>query len=123
MRTIVDRTEEQVRSLARLCADQDISRAEAVRRFAFSRTVQLVHVDGLTRDYLHGLASRLDADDEVALLGAGPNGRDPLVFQLNGVRWRAFLEGRVDGPRYQLLLRLSNLELKAPVSKPHEVTP
>jgi hypothetical protein len=32
MRTIVDLTEEQVRSLARLCADQDISRAEAVRR-------------------------------------------------------------------------------------------
>ena len=101
-----------------------LKRAEAVRRFAFSRTVQLVHVDGLTRDYLHGLASRLDAADEVVLLAAGPNGRDPLVFQLNGVRWRAFLEGRVDGPRYQLLLRLSNLELKAPgAQKPSEATP
>lgn len=32
MRTIVDLTEEQVAALARLCAEQGISRAEAVRR-------------------------------------------------------------------------------------------
>jgi hypothetical protein len=88
--------------------------SEAVRRFAFSRTVQLAHVDGLTYDYLHGIARKLDEADEVVLLGAGPNGRDPVVFQANGVPWRGFLEGRVDGRRYQLLLRLSNLELKAP---------
>jgi hypothetical protein len=32
MRTIVDLTEEQLGALARLCAEQKISRAEAVRR-------------------------------------------------------------------------------------------
>lgn len=93
-----------------------LKRAEAARRFAFGRTVQLVHVDGLTYEYLHGIAKRLDEADELVLLGAGAKGRDPLVFQLNGVPWRGFLEGRVDGPRYQLLLRLSNLELKNPES-------
>jgi len=87
-------------------------RSDAVRRFAFARTVQLVHVDGLTYDYLYGIAKQLDEADELVLLGAGANGREPLVFQLNGVPWRGFLEGRVEGRRYQLLLRLSNLELK-----------
>jgi hypothetical protein len=32
MRTIVDLTEEQVGALARLCGEQKISRAEAIRR-------------------------------------------------------------------------------------------
>lgn len=94
-----------------------LKRPDAVRRFAFTRTLQLVHVDGLTYDYLHGLAKKLDDADELVLLGGGASGRDPLVFQVNGVPWRGFLEGRVDGKRYQLLLRLSNLELKRPEEK------
>jgi hypothetical protein len=91
-----------------------LKRGDAVRRFAFSKAVQLFHVDGLTYEYLHGIARRLDEADEVVLLGGGASGRDPVVFQLNGLPWRAFVEGRVDGPRYQLLLRLSNMELKLP---------
>ena len=63
------------------------------------------------------LAKKLDDADELVLLGGGASGRDPLVFQVNGVPWRGFLEGRVDGKRYQLLLRLSNLELKRPEEK------
>ncbi len=89
-----------------------MKRCDAVRRFAFSRTVQLWHTDGLTYDFLHTLAKSLDEADEMVLLGGGESGRDPIVFQLNGLPWRGFLEGRVDGPKYQLLLRLSNLELK-----------
>lgn len=89
-----------------------LKRADAVRRFAFSRTVQLWHTDGLTYDFLHGLAKSLDEADEMVLLGGGETGRDPIVFQMNGLPWRGFLEGRVEGPKYQLLLRLSNLELK-----------
>ncbi len=94
-----------------------LKRADAVRRFAFGKTVQLVHVDGLTYDYLHGIAKQLHEADELVLVGAGAKGTDPLVFQVNGTPWRGFLEGRVDGPRYQLLLRLSNLELKKPEAK------
>ena len=90
-----------------------LKRQDAIRRFVFGRTMQLVHVDGLTYDYLHGLAKKLDDAGELVVLGAGASGKDPLVFQVNGVPWRGFLEGRVDGKRYQLLLRLSNLELKS----------
>ena len=89
-----------------------LKRADAVRKFAFPRTVQLWHTDGLTYDFLYGLAKSLDEANEMVLLGGGESGRDPIVFQLNGLPWRGFLEGRVDGEKYQLLLRLSNLELK-----------
>jgi hypothetical protein len=33
-------------------------------------------------------------------------------MQTNGIPYRGFLEGRIDGEKYQLLLYLSNMELK-----------
>ncbi len=93
-----------------------MSRGEAVRRFVFTRSVHVQHVDGLTFDHLKQIAKDLDEADEMAIVGGGPKGRDPLVFQQNGTPWRAFLEGRVheDGERFRLLLHLSNMELKRP---------
>lgn len=89
-------------------------RREVVRRLVFRRTVQIRHVDGVTYDYLYDMAKTLAEEDAVMMLGAGDRGRDPLVFQTNGSPYRAFLEGRVDGERYKLLLHLSNMELKRP---------
>ncbi len=91
-----------------------MKRGDAARKFVFDRTLQIQHVDGLTCDYLYAMAKELHDADEVVYVGSGEKGRDPLVFQANGTPWRAFLEGRTDGPRYQLLLHLSNLELKLP---------
>lgn len=93
-----------------------LKRKEAVRRFVFSRHVQLQHVDGLTFQFLHGLAKELHDADEMAMVTAGESGKEPLVLQQNGVPWRAFLEGRVDGDAYALLMHLSNMELKVPES-------
>lgn len=95
-----------------------LSRQEAVRRFAFRRSLQIRHIDGLTYDFLYGIAAELDKANEVVVLGAGQDGRSPLVFSTNGLSFRGFLEGRVDGPRYILLLHLSNLELKHPPERP-----
>ena len=89
-----------------------IKRADAVRQFVMTRTVQIFHRDGLTYDYLFSIAKDLQKDDSVVLLGAGPKGKEPLVFQANGTPSRGFLEGRVDGASYKLLLHLSNMELK-----------
>ncbi len=89
-------------------------KSEAVRKFAFRRTLQIKHVDGLTYDFLYSMAKELDSQGVVVLLGAGTKGKDPLVFNTNQTPYRGFLEGRVDGDRYQLLLHLSNLELKKP---------
>lgn len=92
-----------------------LPKGQAVRSFAFRRTVQLHHVDGVTYDFLHTMARELHDEQVMVLVGAGAKGKKPLIFQANGTPYRGFLEGRVEGERYQLLLHLSNLELKVPV--------
>lgn len=91
-----------------------LARGKAATRFAFRRTVAVRHVDGLTYDFLHGMAKQLAEEDVLVMLGSGAKGKGPLIFQENGTPYRGFLEGRVDGARYQLLLHLSNLELRVP---------
>lgn len=91
-----------------------IPRHELVRRFVIGRTVQIRHTDGLSYDYLYAMAKELDGENAVVLLGGGPGGREPLFFNTNGSPYRSFLEGRIAGEKYQLLLHLSNMELKRP---------
>ncbi|GAB4113470.1 MAG: hypothetical protein OHK0013_48860 [Sandaracinaceae bacterium] len=86
--------------------------SDVVRRFVFVRKVQLRHVNGLTFDFLYEMAKTLADEKKMLLVGAGPKGQAPLVFQTNGAPFRGFLEGRVDGDAYRLVLHLSNLELK-----------
>jgi len=94
-----------------------MKRADVVRRFVLRRALQIHHVDGLTFDYLHDIAKDLHESDEMVLVGGGDKGKSPLVFHTNATPYRAFLEGRVDGDRFQLLLHLSNMELKRPEPK------
>jgi hypothetical protein len=89
-----------------------IPKAEAVRQFIFRTKLQIVHVNGLTFDFLFDMAKELAEQDVMMVLGAGPKGRSPLVFRRGSTPYRAFLEGRVDGDSYALLLHLSNLEMK-----------
>ncbi len=91
-----------------------LKKVDAARRFVFKRTVQIRHVDGLTYDYLFEMAKELAESNEVVMLGAGEGGKKPLIFSTNGSPYRAFLEGRVEGATYQLLLHLSDMELKRP---------
>lgn len=90
------------------------SRSEAVHRFAFTRQYQLRHVDGLTFDFLFGIAAELDDADSLVLIGAGQQGKDPLIMERNGLPYRGFLEGRVAGEKYLLVLHLTHLELLLP---------
>jgi hypothetical protein len=90
---------------------------DAVRRFAFKRKVQLHHVDGLTFDFLYEMAQELEKQNSLMVVGAGDKGNLPLVFQANGKPYRGFLEGKTKGKSYQLLLHLSEMELKKPVNK------
>jgi len=91
-----------------------LPRAQAITRFAFRRTIGVKHVDGLTFDFLFAMAKQLADEDAMVMLGGGAKGKEPLIFQENGTPYRGFLEGRVDGNRYKLLLHLSNLELRVP---------
>jgi hypothetical protein len=90
-----------------------IPREKAMRMFMFKKSYQIQHVNGLTYDFLFDMAKKLAEADSMMLVGGGQKGIDPLVMSNGGTPYRAFLEGRVDGDKYALILRLTNMELKA----------
>lgn len=100
-----------------------MAKRDAVRKFVFTRTLVLRHTNGLSFDFLHAMAKELAESGEVVLVGAGKGGKQPLVLQENGTPYRGFLEGRVDGDRFALLLHLSNMELKRPAAAPAKASP
>jgi len=91
-----------------------ISKSDAIRKYVFSSKLQIIHVNGLTYDFLFEMAKELADENALMLLGGGKKGKDPLVFRRGSVPYRGFLEGRVDGESYVLLLHLSNMELQQP---------
>ena len=92
-----------------------VKKEDALRRFVFSSSLQIMHVNGLTYDFLFAMAKELDQAKSLMLLGAGKSGKEPLILRRGAIPYRGFLEGRVSGDKYALLLHLSNLELKRPV--------
>ena len=97
-----------------------IPKDKAIRKFVFSGKAQLQHVNGLTFDFLYAMAKELHEKDSLMLLGAGPKSNQPLILRRGGSPYRGFLEGRVDGDRYCLVLHFSNLELKVPTESEDE---
>jgi len=83
-----------------------------LRKFVFSRKLQIKHVSGLTFDFLYGMAKQLHESDALMFVGGGKKGTDPLIFTQGGEPYRGFLEGRVQGETYCLILHLTNLEIK-----------
>jgi len=93
-----------------------ISKADAIRQFVFATKLQIVHINGLTYDFLYDMAKELHDAKSLMILGGGHTGKDPLIFRSRSLPYRGFLEGRIDGDKYILLLHLSNLELKKPIT-------
>ena len=96
-----------------------IDKSQACRKFVFAGKVQLHHVNGLTYDFLFGMAKELEAKNSLMLLGAGSKANQPLILRRGSTPYRGFLEGRTDGDKYLLLLHFSNMELKTP-EKPQD---
>lgn len=119
-----DGTEKEVRALKDVSANialdnlpirwtgKAFPKMVAIRKFVFVRSYQLRHVNGLTYDFLFEMAKKLDESKSLMLVGGGEKGIGPLVFTGNGTAYRGFLEGRVNGEKYILILHLTNLELK-----------
>jgi hypothetical protein len=91
-----------------------IKKAEAVNRFVFTNKKQLVHINGLTFDFLFAIAKELEDKESLLLMRGGEKGDRPLLLQRGGKAYNAFLEGRTKGDTYCLILHLSNMELKRP---------
>jgi hypothetical protein len=87
---------------------------DVYNKFVFAGKRQVVHVNGLTYDFLYGMAKELEASQSLMLLGAGDKANQPLVLTRGGQQYRGFLEGRTQGDKYCLILHLSNMELKRP---------
>lgn len=93
-----------------------LKKAEVWNKFVFAAKLQVVHVNGLTYDFLFEIAKELEQKESLLLVGAGPKSNQPLVFMRGGTPYRGFLEGRTQGDSYCLILHLSNLELRAPAA-------
>ena len=91
-----------------------IKKEDAVNKFVFTNKKQLVHVNGLTFDFLFEMAKELDKRKSLLLVRGGEKGDKPLIMNRGGKPYNAFLEGRVKGDSYCLILHLSNMELKKP---------
>ena len=91
-----------------------IKKEEAVHRFIFTHKRQLIHVNGLTYDFLYEMAKELDERDSLMLLRGGEKGDHPIILTRGARPYNAFLEGHIKGDSYCLILQLSNMELKRP---------
>jgi hypothetical protein len=87
---------------------------EIFNKFVMVAKLQIVHVNGLTYDFLYEIASELEKKDSLLLMGAGPKSNQPLILRRGSLPYRGFLEGRTRGEEYCLIMHLSNIELKAP---------
>ena len=76
--------------------------------------MQLMHINGLTYDFLFGMAKDLEDQQSMMLLGGGAKANEPLILRRGNSPFRGFLEGRTQGDKYCLILHLSNLELRSP---------
>jgi len=89
-----------------------IAKDKAIKKYVFSKKYQLRHVNGLTYDFLFDIAKNLQESQCLMMMAPGESVKDPLIFQEGGTPYRGFLEGRIEGDKYCLLLHLTNLELK-----------
>ncbi len=102
-----------------------IKKSDAVRKFVFANKLQLMHINGLTYDFLFGMAKELEEKQSMMVMGGGPKANQPLTLRRGSLPYRGFLEGRTRDDQYCLLLHLSNLELRSPNlndSQPTETT-
>ena len=87
-------------------------KSKVYNKLVFNKKYQLKHVNGLTYDFLFDMAKQLADKDALMMLGGGASGKEPLVMSDGGKPYRAFLEGRIKGKKYCLILHLTDQELK-----------
>lgn len=91
-----------------------IAKKDAFNKFVMVSKLQILHINGLTYDFLFGIAKELEAKKSLLIVGGGPKANQPLILRRGSVPYRGFMEGRTQGEDYCLILHLSNMELKAP---------
>ncbi len=104
--TLPATVQDDVALLTRRC----VPISSVLRRCVLYRTLQLVHEDGAGYAFLFAIAEELAESQTVAMVQSPVAAK--LRFRADGRGNIGFLEGRVHGSDYMLLLRLSQHELK-----------
>jgi hypothetical protein len=100
-----------------------LPKRDVYHKFVIASKLQILHVNGLTYDFLIEMARELEQKKSLLAVGAGPKGNLPLILRRGALPYRGFLEGRTRGDEYCLLLHLSNMELKVPAPAEGEAKP
>lgn len=87
-------------------------KSKVFNKLVFSKKYQVKHINGLTYDFLFDMAKQLDEKNALMMMAGGSSGKEPLVMNDGGKPYRAFMEGRIEGDKYCLILHLTNQELK-----------
>ena len=87
-------------------------KTKVYNKLVFGKKYQLKHVNGLTYDFLFEMAKELADKDALMMLAGGASGKEPLIMSDGGKPYRAFLEGKIKGEKYCLILHLTDQELK-----------
>jgi len=91
---------------------------ELALNFVFRKSYNIVHNNGVTYSFLYDIAKWLDKEGKFArVIAFNPETKkpEPLILYDGGRKFpRAFIQGRVKGESYNLMLHLSDQELKLP---------
>ena len=88
-----------------------IPKNKLYNKVVLSSKYQIKHVNGLTFDFLFNMAKDLHEKKSFMMIGGG-KGNEPIILNDGGKPFRGFLEGRIEGDSYCLILHLSNQEFK-----------
>jgi hypothetical protein len=92
---------------------KEFPKEEAIRKFVFSKKYQLRHTSGITFDFLFNMAKYLHERKTMMFVEERKKGNEPLVLNKGGEPYRGFLEGRINGDSYCLILHLASMEIKS----------
>jgi len=87
--------------------------AEMVQKFVVHKIYQVIHLDGLSYDFLFNFCREIQASGFVRL-AAGIKGNEPLILRREGLPAFAYIRGRVEDEKYCCTVHLTHQELKIP---------
>lgn len=89
-----------------------IDKHEALKKWSFERSYQVVHTNGLTYDFLYKMAKNLHDLNKVVLVAPVIEKKpQKLVIRTGNIPFYGWLEGRVEGDKYALILHGTKFRL------------
>jgi len=82
-----------------------LDKRDALRDWSFDRSYQIVHTNGLTYDFLYKIAEKLHKTNKVVFVAPIIDKKpEKLVIRTGQLPFYGWLEGRIEGDKYALIL-------------------